>query len=79
MVPPRASGRLVEQPDRSFRRGWRQVHVSLRRRDARVSGQLLHHPGRWVRFGYRRLLILLRRDGWDVGKQRLYRVYTEKA
>jgi putative transposase len=28
-----------------------------------------------VRFGYRRIYILLRREGWDVGKDRFYRVY----
>jgi putative transposase len=32
-----------------------------------------------VRFGYRRLLVLLRREGWDLGKKRLYRVYTEEG
>jgi putative transposase len=32
-----------------------------------------------VRFGYRRLLILLRREGWDVGKNRLYRIYCEEG
>jgi putative transposase len=32
-----------------------------------------------VRFGYRRLLVLLRREGWDIGKHRLYRVYTEES
>lgn len=32
-----------------------------------------------VRFGYRRLLVLLRREGWDVGKHRLYRLYTEEG
>ncbi|HEU4890874.1 MAG TPA: hypothetical protein VFT47_04955 [Vicinamibacterales bacterium] len=32
-----------------------------------------------MRFGYRRLLVLLRREGWDVGQQRLYRVYTEEG
>ena len=31
-----------------------------------------------VRFGYRRLLVLLRREGWEVGKERFYRVYTEE-
>jgi putative transposase len=31
-----------------------------------------------VRFGYRRLLVLMQREGWDVGKNRLYRVYTEE-
>jgi hypothetical protein len=32
-----------------------------------------------VRLGYRRLLVLLRREGWDVGKHRLYRVYSEEG
>jgi putative transposase len=32
-----------------------------------------------VRFGYRRIFMLLRREGWDVGKDRLYRVYREEG
>jgi putative transposase len=36
-------------------------------------------PQTRVRFGYRRLLVLMRRDGWDVGKERFYRVYTEES
>ena len=32
-----------------------------------------------VRFGYRRLRVLLRREGWEVGKERFYRVYTEEG
>lgn len=32
-----------------------------------------------VRFGYRRLLVLLRREGWELGKKRCYRVYTEEG
>ena len=31
-----------------------------------------------VRFGYRRILLLLKREGWDVGKNRLYRLYREE-
>jgi putative transposase len=31
-----------------------------------------------VRFGYRRVYIMLRREGWDVGKDRFYRVYREE-
>ena len=31
-----------------------------------------------VRFGYRRLWVLLLREGWEVGKERFYRVYTEE-
>ena len=32
-----------------------------------------------VRFGYRRLRVLLLREGWQVGKERFYRVYTEEG
>ena len=31
-----------------------------------------------VRFGYRRIYMLLKREGWDVGKDRFYRVYCEE-
>ncbi len=32
-----------------------------------------------VRFGYRRLHVLLLREGWEVGKTRFYRLYTEEG
>ena len=32
-----------------------------------------------VRFGYRRLRVMLQREGWTVGKERFYRVYTEEG
>ena len=32
-----------------------------------------------VRFGYRLLLVLLRREGWELGKKRCYRLYTEEG
>jgi putative transposase len=32
-----------------------------------------------VRFGYRRLVVRMHREGWDVGKERFYRVYTEEG
>ena len=32
-----------------------------------------------VRFGYRRLRVLLQREGWTVGNERFYRVYTEEG
>ena len=31
-----------------------------------------------VRFGYRRIYMLLKREGWDVGKDRFYRVYCQE-
>ena len=32
-----------------------------------------------VRCGYRRLRVLMGREGWQVGKERFYRVYTEEG
>jgi putative transposase len=32
-----------------------------------------------VRYGYRRLHVLLRREGWQVGKEQAYRLYTEEG
>jgi putative transposase len=32
-----------------------------------------------VRFGHRRLRVLIRREGWEVGKERFYRVYSEEG
>lgn len=32
-----------------------------------------------VRFGYRRIYVLLKREGWEIGKDRLYRVYREEG
>jgi putative transposase len=31
-----------------------------------------------VRFGYRWILLLLKREGWNVGKNHLYRIYREE-
>ena len=32
-----------------------------------------------VRYGYRRIHVLLRREGWALGKNQAYRLYTEEA
>ena len=32
-----------------------------------------------VRYGYRRVHIMLRREGFDVGRNRVYRVYREEG
>ena len=32
-----------------------------------------------VRYGYRRLHVLLRREGWKLGKEQTYRIYTEES
>jgi len=32
-----------------------------------------------IRFGYRRLHVLLRREGWSLGRNQMYRLYTEES
>ncbi len=32
-----------------------------------------------IRFGYRRIHVLLRREGWELGKDQVYRLYTEES
>lgn len=32
-----------------------------------------------IRYGYRRIHIMLKRDGWDVGRNLVYRLYREEA
>jgi len=32
-----------------------------------------------IRYGYRRLHVLLRREGWSLGKEQTYRLYTEES
>ena len=32
-----------------------------------------------VRYGYRRIHVLLRREGWTLGRNQVYRLYTEEA
>jgi putative transposase len=32
-----------------------------------------------VRFGYRRIYMMLRREGWDLGKDKLHRIYREEG
>jgi putative transposase len=31
-----------------------------------------------VRYGYRRIHVLLKRDGWQLGKNQMYRLYCEE-
>ena len=45
----------------------------------RVAARMRELAQTRVRFGYRRLRVLLRREGWEVGKERFYRVYTEEG
>ena len=60
-------------------RFWRSsLRYASRRDPLTVLRQRLREVAQTrVRFGYRRLLVLMHREGWDVGKHRFYRIYTE--
>ncbi len=55
-----------------YHRSCKDPLTALRQR----AGEFAHAR---VRFGYRRIYMLLKREGWDVGKDRLYRVYREEG
>jgi putative transposase len=62
-------------------RFWRSSLRYQRRRDplTALRQRLRELAQTRVRFGYRWLLVLMQREGWQVGKNRLYRVYTEEG
>lgn len=72
-VTHRRACRIVKQ-HRSvqYYRSCRDLKTALRAR-MRELAQIR------MRFGYRRLHVLLRREGWRLGKDQAYRVYTEES
>jgi len=68
----RACGVIRATRSTAYYRSCRDPLLALRQRMREVAQTR-------VRFGYRRLRVLLLREGWDVGKERFYRVYTEEG
>ena len=68
----RACGVIRATRSSAYYKSVRDPLTALRRRMREVAQTR-------VRFGYRRLRVLLQREGWDVGKERFYRVYTEEG
>jgi len=65
-------------------RATRFCRSSLRYESRRDPLPVLRHPLRElaqsrVRFGYRRILVMMHQEGLEVGKHRVYRVYTEEG
>lgn len=78
---------LTRHDDISARRACRVIRATRssayyksRRDPLTALRQRLRERGQTrVRFGYRRLRVLLQREGWKVGNERFYRVYTEEG
>ena len=68
----RRACRLVKQ-SRSV-----QYYRSIKDRRDDLRARMRELAQARVRYGYRRIHVLLRRDGWQLGKNQMYRLYTEK-
>lgn len=67
----RKAYRLTQQHRSTQRRpSTHQPKTALRQRMHKITSTR-------VRYGYRRVHIMLKRDGWQVGKNIVYRVYRE--
>jgi len=62
-------------------RQYRSVNYYRSRKDPRTAlrARMRELAEARVRYGYRRIHVLLRRDGWQVGKNLVYRLYTEES
>ncbi len=58
----------------------RSVHYYRSRKDPRTAlrTRMRELAAVRIRYGYRRLQVLLRREGWPIGKNLVYRLYTEE-
>lgn len=68
----RRRARRIVQLHRSnaYYRSCRDPKVALRSRLRELAQSR-------IRYGYRRLHVLLRREGWSLGKDQAYRLYTQ--
>ncbi|WP_251865842.1 transposase [Achromobacter sp. Marseille-Q4962] len=65
----------------TFLRAGAAAALDLVREESRARSKCAAptHPGHRherPRFGYRRVLVILHREGWEVGKKRVYRLYS---
>ena len=54
------------------RASWRDPRTELRQRMREIAAVR-------IRYGYRRVHVLLRREGWQVGRNVVYRLYREEG
>lgn len=55
-----------------------QYYCSIKDRGDGLSARMREFAQTRVRYGYRRIHMLLRREGWQLGKNQMYRLYNEE-
>ena len=70
----RRACRLVNQP-----RGTQRYQPTQREDEDRLTQAIVALASQYGRYGYRRITALLKRDGWEVGKDRVERIWRREG
>lgn len=70
----RRACRLVDQP-----RGTQGYHLTQREDEDALTRAIVELASQYDRYGYRRITALLKRDGWQVGKDRVERIWRREG
>ena len=66
--------RLVNQP-----RGTQRYQLTQREDEESLTDAIVEFASQYGRYGYRRITALLKRDGWQVGKDRVERIWRREG
>ena len=70
----RRACRLVNQP-----RGTQRYQLTQREDEDALTEAIVEFASQYGRYGYRRITALLKRDGWQVGKDRVERIWRREG
>ena len=70
----RRACRLVNQP-----RGTQRYQLTQREDEDALTQAIVELASQYGRYGYRRITALLQRDGWQVGKDRVERIWRREG
>jgi putative transposase len=70
----RRACRLVNQP-----RGTQRYQATQREGEDALTRAVVELASQYGRYGYRRIAVLLNRDGWQVGKDRVERIWRREG
>jgi transposase InsO family protein len=65
---------LVNQP-----RGTQRYQLTQREDEDALTAAIVELASQYGRYGYRRITALLKRDGWQVGKDRVERIWRREG
>jgi transposase InsO family protein len=74
-VSERRACRALSHPRSTHRR----KPSEIRDEDARLTRRIIELASEYGRYGYRRILALLWREGWQVGKDRMERIWRQEG